>query len=116
MEKKRDRVIVYSGTGEEERRWNKRGLGLLVLVLYFYAGIFGSVFGFLSIFPVDLNRSIIVAGILLIGLFYLLMYFSGSRFRIMLALTGATYLFWCTMKQNCSETGQALWPDRLRRW
>ena len=86
-------VIVYSGTGEEERRWNKRGLGLLVLVLYFYAGIFGSVFGFLSIFPVDLNRSIIVAGILLIGLFYLLMYFSGSRFRIMLALTGATYLF-----------------------
>lgn len=86
-------VIVCSGTGEDERRWNKRGLGLLVLVLYFFAGIYGSVFGFLSVFPVDLNRTILFVGILLIGLFYLMLYFSGRRFRILLALTGATYLF-----------------------
>ena len=80
-------------TGEGKEGILKNGFGFCVLLLYFYLGMYGCLYGFLSVFPVFCKEPILFIGILITGIFYTMLYLTRRYFAVALFLTALTYVW-----------------------
>ena len=76
---------------EHEAGLGERVLGLSVLLIYFYLGLFGCVFGFLSVFKIPCDFALLSAALLLMGLFFAVVCLAGRYTKLLIILTCLVY-------------------------
>lgn len=76
---------------EKEMGIGGRILGLFILLLYFYMGVFGCVFGFLGVFKIPCSMKMLVTDILILGIFFSVISLSGKYAKFLVALSVLVY-------------------------
>lgn len=76
---------------ESEIRTGGRMLSLFLLLLYFYIGVCGCVFGFLSVFEIPCDRQLLIGAVLIAGIFFAIICLAGRYAKILILLTAFVY-------------------------
>lgn len=78
---------------EKETGIRGRILGLFLLLLYFYMGVFGCVFGFLGVFEIPCDAQMLVNAVLVLGIFFSVICLSGRYAKFLVGLTILVYIW-----------------------
>ncbi len=89
--KRETEVLFITEQTEEKGTGFGQGIGILVLLLYYYVITYGCTLGFLSIFPVACDRKMLWIGIFLIGLFFAAICETRRFAPFAILLTALTY-------------------------
>ncbi|MEY8427294.1 transglutaminase-like domain-containing protein [Lachnospiraceae bacterium 46-15] len=76
---------------EYEAGLAERILGLSVLLIYFYLGLFGCVLGFLSVFKIPCDFPLLSGALLFMGLFFAVVCLAGKYTKLLIILTCLVY-------------------------
>lgn len=76
---------------EYEAGLGERVLALSVLLIYFYLGLFGCVLGFLSVFKIPCDFSLLSAALFFMGFFFAVVCLSGKYTKLVIILTCLVY-------------------------
>lgn len=69
----------------------ERFLALVFLLFYFYAGMYGCVYGFLGVFEIPCDREALNGAILVMGIFFAVVCMAGKYTKFLVVLTIAVY-------------------------
>lgn len=76
-----------------ETEGGSRIVGLVILLLYFYMGVYGCVFGFLGVFEIPCEVRMLVAAVLMLGIFFSVVCLSGKYAKYVVILTILAYVW-----------------------
>ena len=111
-EKKRGICLVQQ---EKEMSVRERILGLFILLLYFYMGVFGCVFGFLNVFAVPCDIRMLGSCVLAMGIFFLIICLSGKYAKFIVLLTCLTYAWMVFRNLDRLQAGGSVALEVIRR-
>ena len=108
-----EEILVLPKLGNNGKSFSKWNTGIFVLLFYFYLGLYGCVYGILSVFPVPYDQKMLFWGILCIGIVHLIFYFLGKWRAIWLPSAAVLYVWmiyynFAKLKRTMAVLGQII--------
>jgi len=100
---------------EKEMSVRERILSLFILLLYFYMGAFGCVFGFLNVFAVPCDIRMLAACVLAMGIFFFILCLSGKYAKFVVLLTCLAYVWMIFRNFDRLQAGGSVALEVMRR-